>query len=217
MDSRMKQDLDNHITGHYGEDQLQPEEEFEEELATQIKTAKRRLVEAGAKLILEGLGVDLKDHNFATTPQRVADVYEEIFTPQPTNWAVFDESYTDIVIIRHHHFATFCPHHLLPVTIQAAVAYFPNGKVIGASKLMRLIDEVNTKPLTQEMLTQLIIQSIVRHTGGTSLGEAVLLEGSHECFSLRGVKSDASMVTMKFNGRFEKEPEWQKRFLDLAR
>lgn len=182
-----------------------------------LRLRRRAKIEAGARLILEGLEVDLEDHNFATTPQRVADVYEEIFTPQPTNWAVFDESYTDIVIIRRHEFATFCPHHLLPVTIRAAVSYFPNGKVIGASKLMRLIDEVNTKPLTQEMLTQLIIQSIKKHTGGTSLGEAVLLEGSHECFSLRGVKSDASMVTMKFSGRFEEEPEWQKRFLDLAR
>lgn len=182
-----------------------------------IEMHRRSLIEEGARLILEGLGVDLTDHNFATTPQRVADVYEEIFTPQLTNWAVFDESYTDIVIIRHHQFATFCPHHLLPVTFKAAVAYFPNGKVIGASKLMRLIDEVNTKPLTQEMLTQLISQSIKDHTQGTSLGEAVLLEGLHGCFSLRGKKSYASMATMKFTGRFEEEPEWQRRFLDLAR
>lgn len=177
----------------------------------------REKIEAGARLILEGLRVDLSDHNFADTPQRVADVYEEIFTPAPTKWSVFDESYTDIVIIRHHEFATFCPHHLLPVTFKAAVAYFPNGKVIGASKLIRLIAEVNTEPRTQEKLTALIVNSIKLHTMGTSQGEAVLLEGSHECFSLRGVKSDASMATMKFTGRFEEEPEWQRRFLDLAK
>lgn len=177
----------------------------------------RAMIERGAAYILEGLGVDITDHNFSTTPQRVADVYEELFTPPETNWAVFDEDYTDIVIVRDHLFHTMCPHHLLPVTIRAAVAYFPAGKVIGASKLMRLIDEVNRKPLTQEKLTDLICQSIKKHTSDTSLGEAVLLEGLHGCFSIRGRKSHAGMVTMKFEGRFKDEPEWQRRFLEQAR
>jgi len=176
----------------------------------------RQKVEVGARLVLEGLGVDLNDHNFATTPARVAKVYQEMFCPKETGWPVFDEEYTDIVILKGHTFYTLCPHHMLPVEIRASVAYFPNGKVIGASKLARLIHEVNRKPLTQEKLTDLICGAIKEYTKGTSKGEAVLLQGEHDCFKIRGIKSDASMVTYKFKGCFD-EPENQRRFLELVR
>lgn len=176
----------------------------------------RLRIEQGARLILEGLGVDIRNHNFASTPARVAKVYEELFCPQQSGWPVFDEEYTDIVIVRGHTFWTMCPHHLLPVKICANVAYFPNGKVIGASKLMRLIDEVNTMPLTQEKLTDLICDSIKHHTQGTSKGEAVMLTGRHGCFEIRGRKSGAEMVTYKFKGDFE-QTENQRRFLELVR
>lgn len=175
------------------------------------------LIEEGAKLILMGLGVDLTSHNFASTPARVAKVYQEMFTPKATGWPVFDESYTDIVIVKEHIFWTMCPHHLLPVRIKAAVAYFPNGKVVGASKLLRLIDEVNRKPETQEKLTDMISESIKQHTENTSLGEAVLLVGEHGCFRMRGRKSDASMTTYKFTGVFKDELQHQSRFLELVR
>jgi GTP cyclohydrolase I len=177
---------------------------------------RRYLIEEGARLILQGLGVDLTDHNFATTPKRVADVYEEMFNPPETGWPVFDEEYTDIVIVKGHTFYTMCPHHMLPVEIRASVAYFPDGKVIGASKLCRLIHEVNRKPLTQEKLTDLICKAIKDYTQGTSKGEAVLLQGEHDCFKIRGIKSSASMVTYKFNGCFH-EPENQRRFLELVK
>jgi len=171
---------------------------------------------AGATLILEGLGVDLTDHNFASTPARMAEVYAELFEPKKTGWPVFDEKYTDIVIVKGHTFYTLCPHHMLPVEIRASVAYFPNGKVIGASKLCRLIHEVNTMPLTQEKLTDLICTAIKNYTGGTSRGEAVLLQGKHDCFRIRGIKSDADMITYKFLGEFE-QSENQRRFLELVR
>lgn len=174
-------------------------------------------IEQGARLILEGLEVDLTSHNFASTPARVAKVYQEIFTPKTTGWPVFDEDYTDIVMVADHIFWTMCPHHLLPVRIKAAVAYFPNGKVVGASKLLRLIDEVNRKPETQEKLTDMICASIKKHTEGTSLGEAVFLTGEHGCFRIRGKKSDASMKTYKFTGVFKQELQHQSRFLELAR
>jgi len=181
-----------------------------------VEKFNRTSVEAGAKLILMGLGVDIEDHNFATTPKRVADVYEEMFCPKETGWPVFDEEYTDIVIVKGHTFYTMCPHHMLPVEIRASVAYFPNGKVIGASKLCRLIHEVNRMPLTQEKLTDMICVAIRDYTGGTSRGEAVLLQGEHDCFKIRGIKSNASMVTYKFHGKFE-EGENQRRFLELVR
>jgi GTP cyclohydrolase I len=175
----------------------------------------RALIELGAHTLLKGLGVDTTDHNFATTPKRMADVFEEVFCPKSTGWPVFDEEYTDIVILRGHTFYTFCPHHLLPVRIVASVAYFPDGMVIGASKLARLIHEVNTSPLTQEKLTDLICHAIKEYTKGSSQGEAVYLTGAHGCFQMRGIKSEADMLTYKFSGCFE-ESENQRRFIQLV-
>jgi GTP cyclohydrolase IA len=174
-------------------------------------------IEAGVRLILEGLGVDPDDSNFRQTPRRVAKVYEELFLAPKTDWPVFDEDYTDMVIMRGHTFWSLCPHHLLPVRLVASVGYIPRGKVIGASKLIRLIHDCIRMPMTQEALTASVIAHIRDLTGGTSEGEAVFMEGRHGCFAIRGVRSDASLITCKFNGRFETDPELQRRFMDLAR
>lgn len=174
------------------------------------------LIEQGATLMLQGLGVDLKDSNFATTPQRVAKVMAELFIPKETEWPVFEEDYTDLVIMRNHVFYTLCPHHMLPVKLTASVAYIPNGHVIGASKLCRMLHECNTKPMTQEKLTSEALKSIETLTGGTSQGAIVLLRGEHGCFQMRGVKSSANMVTMKYSGEFNSQ-EMQLRFLTLVK
>lgn len=173
-------------------------------------------IEEGMRLVLEGLGVDPTDHNFNTTPQRAAKVYQEMFQPAETTWPVFDESFTDIVVMRGHEFWTVCPHHLLPVRLVASVAYIPNGKVIGASKLIRMIHEVNTMPMTQEKLTAEIVCSIDRLTKGTSSGSAVWLRGEHGCFRIRGVRSDADMITVKFTGDFDSKVWMQERFFRLV-
>lgn len=173
-------------------------------------------IEQGARLILEGLEVDLTDSNFSITPQRVAKVYQELFIPKDTGYPVFEEDYTDVVIMRGIDFVTLCPHHLLPVKLSASVAYIPNGKVIGASKLIRMIYEANNKPKTQEALTNDIILSLQKLTGGTSRGEAVMLVGRHGCMELRGVKSAANMLTYKFAGEFKSDPEKERRFLSLC-
>ncbi len=178
---------------------------------------KRELIIEGTKLILQGLEVDPNDHNFARTPERFAKVFEEVFSPKSTGWPVFEEDYTDMVILRGHTFWTFCPHHLLPVKIKASVAYIPDGKVIGASKLARIIHEVNVMPLTQEKITANVLDKLRELTSFTSKGEAVLMEGNHGCFAIRGVKSTASMITCKFNGVFNLDPRLQDRFLTLAR
>jgi len=174
-------------------------------------------IETGVKLILEGLGVDPDDSNFKRTPHRVARVYEELFRAPRTEWPVFDEDYTDMVIMRGHTFWSLCPHHLLPVRLVASVGYIPRGKVIGASKLIRLIHDCIKMPMTQEALTASVIAHIRELTGGTSEGEAVFMEGRHGCFAIRGVRSDASLITCKFNGRFETDAELQRRFMDLVR
>lgn len=176
----------------------------------------RELIEAGVRCILEGLEVDVRDHNFYDTPRRVADVYEELFAPPKSGWPVFDENFTDIVMLKGHSFYTLCPHHLLPVHLLATVAYKPNGKVIGASKLMRMVAEANRAPMTQEALTFKIIESIDTLTEGSSLGAACVLRGKHGCFSMRGVRSHAAeMFTMRYSGVFEEDAELRSRFETL--
>lgn len=175
------------------------------------------MIVQGARLILEGLGVDLIDHNFATTPERMLKVYKELFAPPDTEWPVFDESYTDIVVMRDAEFYTLCPHHMLPVHLQASIAYIPDGKVIGASKLIRMMYDANRMPMTQERLTNEIITRVDDLTEGTSKGTAVLLRGAHGCFAIRGVRQPcARMVTAKFSGVFHDEPMMQDRFYHLV-
>lgn len=142
---------------------------------------------------------------------------QELFIPKETEWPVFDEDYTDMVIMRGHVFYTLCPHHMLPVRLEASVAYIPNGQVIGASKLCRMLHECNTKPMTQERLTQMALQSVCDLTGGSSLGAAVLLKGEHGCFQMRGVKSEANMVTLKYSGQFSNDVLLQQQFLSLVK
>lgn len=173
-------------------------------------------IEAGVELILEGLGVDLEDHNFKDTPERVAKVYKELFTPKKTNWPVFDEQFTDMVMLRNFEFYTMCPHHLLPVKLVSTVAYIPNGKVIGASKLGRMQLEANRYPMTQEKLTFEIIEKVNLLTDKTAAGAAILMRGSHGCFQIRGLHTQADMLTFRFAGIFADDIHLQSRFLNLA-
>lgn len=169
------------------------------------------------RLLLEGLEVDLADHNFADTPNRVARAYAELFSPADVDIPVFDEKYTDMVMMRRHVFYTLCPHHLLPVKITASVAYVPNGKVIGASKLIRIMHDVNRFPMTQEALTNAVAARIRALTDSGSLGEAVFMIGEHGCFQIRGVRSHGTdMITTAFRGRFDRESGLRDTFLRLV-
>lgn len=174
-------------------------------------------IEEATRLLLEGLEVDLNDHNFADTPRRVAKAYAELFSPPDIEIPVFDERYTDMVMMRRHVFYTLCPHHLLPVRIVASVAYIPNGKVIGASKLIRIMHDVNRFPMTQEALTNGVAARIRELTNSGSQGEAVFMKGEHGCFHMRGVRSDAAdMVTTAFRGAFDRDKGLRDTFLRLV-
>lgn len=173
-------------------------------------------IEEATRLLLEGLEVDLSDHNFADTPSRVARAYAELFSPPDIDIPVFDEKFTDMVMMRGHVFYTLCPHHVLPVELDATVAYFPDGKVIGASKLIRIMHDVNRHPKTQEKLTNEIVQRVIELTEGSAHGVAVFMKGKHDCFRMRGVKSHAAeMVTWALRGRFESDATAREAFFRL--
>lgn len=169
------------------------------------------------RLLLEGLGCPPEDHNFDKTPGRVAKAYAELFAPADTEWPVFDEDFTDMVVLRGYEFYTLCPHHLFPVKLRACVAYIPNGKVLGASKLARVCNDANRYPKTQEALTNDIVERLDELLEGNASGIAIQLEGWHGCFSIRGIKAHAaSMVTTKLKGQFLTDRIQEERFLRLA-
>lgn len=169
-------------------------------------------VERGVRLILEGLGCDLRDENFQDTPQRVAKAYRQLFSSAEVSWNTFTEPYTDMVLLRGHELTTLCPHHLLPVRMKVYLAYRPNGRVLGLSKLARLCHEVNRCPMLQEVFTYKVPELLLQLTGARDA--ACLVRGDHGCMQIRGVKTHADTVTTKFFGCFD-DPEWQHRLFTL--
>jgi GTP cyclohydrolase IA len=173
-------------------------------------------IEKGVELILKGLGVDLSDRNFIDTPERYARVLQEMFTTKETEFAVFPEDFTDFIMLRGHTLFSLCPHHLLPVEFNATVAYVPSGEVLGLSKLARILDETNDKPLLQERFTRDVVHRF--HTLCPSIhGAACLIKGLHGCTKIRGVRSSAEFITYFMDGDFKKKKRLEDRFFELAR
>ena len=173
-------------------------------------------IEQGVALILKGLGVDLRDRNFLETPERVARCYIEMFQPKETEWATFPEDYSDFILLKDHKIYSLCPHHLLPVEFTVAVAYVPDGRVLGLSKLARLLSECNTGPLLQERFTKDVVARLTSLCPGTQ-GAACLVEGVHGCTKIRGVRTDAKVVTYHLEGLFREDPGMEERFFQLTR
>jgi GTP cyclohydrolase IA len=173
-------------------------------------------IERGVELILKGLGCDLSDRNFMNTPERVGRFYAEMFTTKDSDWATFPEDYTEFIMLRRHRMWSLCPHHLIPVRFDVSLAYIPNGEVLGLSKLARVLNDANAKPLLQERFTKEVIDHVHSICNGVK-GAAVLVEGQHGCTLIRGVKSEAEFITYKLDGVFREQPELEERFFQLAR
>lgn len=173
-------------------------------------------IEKGVSLILNGLGVNAKDHNYTDTPERYAKALYEMFNPPETEWATFSETYAEFILLRGHHMWSLCPHHLFPVGFKVSLAYIPNGHVLGLSKLARLLHDVNDGPLLQEAFTERALVKLSEVCPGVQ-GSACLIEGRHGCLSMRGVRSGADFVTYKLAGVFLTDRDLERRFFDLAR
>ena len=165
-------------------------------------------VEAGVRLILEGIGEDLDRPGLRDTPGRVARMYEEITSglredPTRVLEAVFDEGHDEMVMIRDIPIASICEHHLAPFVGKAHVAYIPNerGRITGLSKLARLVDGLARRPQVQERLTAQIADAMVERL--EPRGALVVIEAEHLCMSMRGVrKPGAVTVTSAVRGSF---------------
>lgn len=163
-------------------------------------------IEQAVRTILKAVGEDPERDGLLDTPRRVAKMYREMFAGLHVDPArhlnvTFPETYDEMVLVRDIAFSSMCEHHLLPFRGVAHVAYLPNGRVTGLSKLARLVDEVARRPQVQERMTQTIADLLERELD--TAGAAVVVEAEHSCMSMRGVRSPGSLtVTSALRGVF---------------
>ena len=155
-------------------------------------------IREGVKMILEGVGEDPCREGLINTPDRVARMYEELFSGMGESSsevldAVFHEDYDEVVLLKDIEFYSVCEHHLMPFTGKAHVAYLPDGKIVGLSKLARAVEHFAKRPQVQERLTAQIADLISQTL--EPKGVAVVLEATHTCMTMRGVKKPGSVMT----------------------
>jgi len=171
--------------------------------------------------ILSAVGEDVRREGLKRTPERVARMYAELLAgmhedPKVHLRSVFTEKYDEIVLLRDISFYSICEHHLMPFIGSAHVAYLPSGGVLGVSKLARIVDCFARRLQTQERLTGQIADFIMDSL--KPQGVAVVLEASHSCMTIRGIKKPGSvMVTSALRGIFRRDPKSRSEVLSLMR
>jgi GTP cyclohydrolase IA len=173
--------------------------------------------ERAARELLVALGADLDDAGLRETPRRVAAAFGELLTPEPFALTTFpnDEGYDELVVVRDIPFQSLCMHHLLPFHGVAHVAYLPADRIIGLSKLARVVEHYSRDLQVQERLTKQVAACIEAELAPKGVG--VVLEAEHLCMSLRGVqKAGAKTVTSALHGLVRDDPRTREEFLSLT-
>lgn len=178
-------------------------------------------IKEAVKLLLEGIGEDINREGLKDTPERVARMYEEIYGGMDEDAGVhlsktFTAENNEMVIEKDIVFYSTCEHHLMPFYGKAHIAYIPNGKVAGLSKLARTVEVYAKRPQIQEKMTAEIADAIMEHL--KPKGVMVVLQAEHMCMTMRGVKKPGSQtVTMVTRGVFAQEESLQNTFLNFIR
>ena len=176
-----------------------------------------QVVERAARDLLRGLGADVDAEALEETPRRVADAYAELLTPQPFRATTFpnDDGYDELIVARAIPFHSLCMHHLLPFHGVAHVGYLPDERIIGLSKLGRVVEFFSRDLQIQERLTTQIADWLQLQLEPKGVG--VVLEAEHLCMSLRGVqKFGAKPVTSALRGLARADPRTRQEFLALT-
>jgi GTP cyclohydrolase IA len=177
----------------------------------------RRAVEHAARALLVAFGADLETEGLRGTPRRMAAAYAELLTPEPFSLTTFpnDEGYDEFVLVRGVPFHSLCMHHVLPFHGVAHVAYLPAERIVGLSKLARVVDLFARDLQLQERLTTQIAGWLQAQLKPKGVG--VVLEAEHLCMSLRGVqKPGAKTVTSALHGLVRDDPRTRAEFLSLT-
>ena len=170
--------------------------------------------------ILESIGDDISREGLRSTPERVAELYRELFSgmkydPAEVLSVFFEENHTDPIAFTDIAFNSICEHHLLPFYGYAHVGYIPKGRVVGASKVARLVDVLSKRPQLQERLTTQIADTIHRSLGASSA--YVFVSAEHMCMTLRGVKkAESKIVTSAQRGELHEVQQLIK-IIDLSK
>ncbi|MDN5248761.1 MAG: GTP cyclohydrolase I FolE [Alphaproteobacteria bacterium] len=157
------------------------------------------------------------------TPKRVVKSMQEFFAGYSMEASavlttVFEEvaNYTDPILVRNISFYSHCEHHMVPIIGKAHISYLPNKKVVGLSKIARLVDIFAKRLQTQESLTAQIAEALMQHL--QPKGVAILIEAEHMCMAMRGVKKTGSTtITTHFQGEYTSDPKLKQSFLDLLK
>jgi GTP cyclohydrolase I len=173
--------------------------------------------ESAAADLLEALGADVGSEHLRETPRRVAHAYAELLTPMPFNATTFpnEEGYDELVLVRDIPFQSLCAHHLLPFHGTAHIAYLPGERVIGLSKVGRIVDLFARDLQVQERLTTQVADWLEERLEPRGVG--VIVQAEHLCMSLRGVqKPGALTVTSALRGIVRDDPRTRQEFLSLV-
>jgi len=158
----------------------------------------RARIEAAVREILAAVGEDPDREGLRETPARIARMYAELFSglhqdPRQLLKKTFTQKYDEMVLVKDIGFASTCEHHLLPFTGKAHVAYLPNGKIVGLSKLARVVEVLSRRPQVQERMTEELADLLVDELSARGVG--VVVEATHTCMTIRGVRKPGSICT----------------------
>jgi len=176
-------------------------------------------IEAAVREILSAIGEDPDRESLQETPARVARMYAELFAglhsdPRRHLQKVFQETYDELVLVRDIEFHSVCEHHLLPFMGVAHVGYLPRGKIVGISKLARVVEELSRRPQVQERMSHEIAE--ILDTELNPKGVVVVLEATHTCMTIRGIRKPGSLtVTSAVRGLFKTNPSSRAEVMSL--
>ncbi len=173
--------------------------------------------ERAAGDLLRALGIDLEGESMRGTPRRMVRAYAELFRPRPFQLTTFpnDEQYDELVVARSIPMRSVCEHHLLPFVGTAHVGYLPGRRILGLSKLARVVEQFASRPQVQERLTTQVAGWLQEQLSPKGVG--VVIEAEHSCMVLRGVRAHGSTtVTSALQGLLRTDPRCRQEFLALT-
>lgn len=183
----------------------------------------REEAEAAVRTLLRWAGENPDREGLVETPKRVVKAYEEMFCgynllPEQILGTVFDEvsGYNEPVLVKDIPFYSHCEHHMVPIIGKAHIAYLPDGRVVGLSKIPRVVDAFAKRLQTQESITAQVADALYKYL--KPRGVAVLIEAEHMCMAMRGVKKQGSTtITATYRGFYQDNVEAQANFLKMIR